>query len=91
MPVCAAMQNREEMGARLLEILTRETSTRNCKEMIAAMAETAAISRSAVSAEVEKLLLRRFDELSSLLICIDGLIFGDHTMIGSRVHNEGTQ
>jgi len=55
------------------------------------MAETAGVSKSAVSrqlvqaseAEVEALLNRRFDDLKLLVIYIDGLIFGDYTMIGA--------
>ena len=66
-------------------------STRNYKAVIPEMAETAGVSRSAVSraaieaseAEVEALLSRRFDDLKLLAIYIDGLIFGDYTMIGA--------
>ena len=55
------------------------------------MAETAGVSRSAVSraaieaseAEVEALLSRRFDDVKLLVIYIDGLIFGKYTMIGA--------
>ncbi len=90
-PAYAAMQNRGAMGARMLEILMRGVSTRNYKEVIPAMAETAGVSRSAVSrrvaeaseAEVEALLARRFDDLKLLVIYVDGLIFGDYTMIGA--------
>ena len=90
-PAYAAMQNGEQMGARMLEILMRGVSTRNYKEVIPSMAETAGVSRSAVSrrvieaseAEVEALLSRRFDELKLLVIYIDGLVFGDSTMIGA--------
>jgi len=90
-PAYAAMQNGEQMGARMLEILMRGVSTRNYKEVIPSMAETVGVSRSAVSrrvieaseAEVEALLSRRFDELKLLVIYIDGLIFGDYTMIGA--------
>jgi transposase-like protein len=90
-PAYAAMQNREQMGARMLEILMRGVSTRNYKEVIPAMAETAGVSKSAVSrrvveaseAEVEALLSRRFDELKLLVIYVDGLVFGDYTMIGA--------
>ena len=75
----------------MLEILARGVSTRNYKEVIPAMAETVGVSRSAVSraaieaseAEVEALLNRRFDALKLLVIYIDGLIFGDYTMIGA--------
>ena len=90
-PAYAAMQNRGTMGARMLEILMRGVSTRNYKEVIPAMAETAGVSKSAVSrrvveaseAEVEALLSRRFDDLKLLVSYIDGLIFGDYTMIGA--------
>jgi putative transposase len=40
-PAYAAMQNGEQMGARMLEILMRGVSTRNYKEVIPSMAETA--------------------------------------------------
>ena len=97
-PAYAAMQNRGTIGARMLEILMRGVSTRNYKAVIPAMAETAGVSKSAVSrrvveaseAEVEALLARRFDELKLLVIYIDGLIFGDYTMIGAvGVDSEG--
>ena len=51
-PAYAAMQNRERMGARMLEIVMRGVSTRNYKEVIPSMAETAGVSRSAVSRRV---------------------------------------
>jgi putative transposase len=90
-PAYAAMQNPTPMGARMLDILLHGVSTRNYKQVIPQMSETAGVSRSAVSraaieaseAEVEALLARRFDELKLLVIYIDGLIFGDYTMIGA--------
>lgn len=97
-PAYAAMQNRGAMGARMLDILMRGVSTRNYKQVIPAMAQTAGVSKSAVSrrvaeasdAEVEALLNRRFDGLKLLVIYIDGLIFGDYTMIGAvGVDSEG--
>ena len=97
-PAYAAMQNPTPMGARMLDILLHGVSTRNYKQVIPQMAETAGVSRSAVSraaieaseAEVEALLARRFDELKLLVIYIDGLIFGDYTMIGAvGVDSEG--
>jgi hypothetical protein len=86
------------MGARMLEIALRGVSTRNYKEVIPIMAETVGVSKSAVSrqmveaseAEVEALLGRRLDVLKLLIIYIDGLIFGDYTMIGAvGVDSEG--
>jgi putative transposase len=90
-PAYAAMQNQEQMGARMLDILLHGVSTRNYKAVIPEMAETAGVSRSAVSraaieaseAEVEALLSRRFDDAKLLVIYIDGLIFGKYTMIGA--------
>jgi putative transposase len=90
-PAYAAMQNQEQMGARMLDILLHGVSTRNYKAVIPEMAETAGVSRSAVSrtaieaseAEVEALLSRRFDEVKLLVIYIDGLVFGKYTMIGA--------
>lgn len=89
-PAYAALQNRTAMGARMLDILLHGVSTRKYKEVIPAMAETAGVSRSAVSrqiveaseAEVEALLSRRFDDVKLLVIYIDGLIFGEYTMVG---------
>ena len=99
-PAYEAMHNGEQMGARMLEILMRGVSTRNYKEVIPSLAETVGVSKSAVSrrvveaseAEVEALLSRRFDELKLLVIYIDGLIFGDYTMIGAvSVDSEGNK
>lgn len=89
-PAYAAMQNPAPMGKRMLDILMHGVSTRNYKQVIPEMAETAGVSRSAVSraaieaseAEVEALLSRRFDDLKLLVIYVDGLVFGDYTMIG---------
>ena len=75
----------------MLDILLHGVSTRNYKAVIPEMAETAGVSRSAVSraaieaseAEVEALLSRRFDDVKLLVIYIDGLIFGKYTMIGA--------
>jgi putative transposase len=89
-PAYAAMQNPAQMSKRMLDILMHGVSTRNYKQVIPQMTETAGVSRSAVSraaieaseAEVEALLSRRFDDLKLLVIYIDGLVFGDYTMIG---------
>ena len=75
----------------MLDILLHGVSTRNYKQVIPRMAETAGVSRSAVSraaieaseAEVEALLARRFEDVKLLVIYIDGLNFGDYTMIGA--------
>jgi transposase-like protein len=99
-PAYQAMRNGQQMGARMLDIAMRGVSTRNYQEVISKMAETVGVSKSAVSrrlieaseAEVEALLGRRFDELKLLVIYIDGLLFGDYTMIGAvGVDSEGNK
>ncbi len=99
-PAYAAMQSRGAMGTRMLEILMRGVSKCNYKEVIPAMAETVEVSRFAVSrrvaeaseAEVQALLSRRFDDLKLLVIYVDGLVFGDYTMIGAvGVDSEGNK
>jgi transposase-like protein len=90
-PVYAALQNSAPMGQRMLDILMHGVSTRNYKQVIPEMAETAGVSRSAVSrtamaaseAELDALLNRRFDGLTLLVVYIDGIVFGDYTMIGA--------
>jgi transposase-like protein len=75
----------------MLDTLLRGVSTRNYKDVIPRMAETVGVSKSSVSrqaieaseAEVEALLSRRFDGLKLLIIYMDGVVFGDHTMIGA--------
>lgn len=97
-PAYAAMQDGERLGARMLDILLHGVSTRHYREVIPEMAETAGVSKSSVSraaieaaeAEVEALLSRRFDDLKLLVIYIDGMVFGEHTMIGAvGVDTEG--
>ena len=97
-PAYTAMQNPSPLGERMLDTLLCGVSTRNYKDVIPQMAETVGVSKSAVSraaieaseAEVEALLSRRFDHLKILIIYIDGVVFGDHTMIGAvGVDSEG--
>jgi transposase-like protein len=97
-PAYAAMQNHSPLGARMLDTLLCGVSTRNYKDVIPQMAETVGVSKSAVSraaieaseAEVEVLLNRRFDNVKLLIVYIDGVVFGEHTMIGAvGVDTEG--
>ncbi|HYL74669.1 MAG TPA: IS256 family transposase [Bryobacteraceae bacterium] len=90
-PAYAAMQDEPRLGARMLDILMRGVSTRQYRAVIPEMADTVGVSKSSVSrqiieaseAEVEALLGRRFDELKLVVIYIDGMVFGDHVMIGA--------
>jgi putative transposase len=97
-PAYTAMQNHSPLGARMLDTLLCGVSTRNYKDVIPQMAETVGVSKSAVSratieaseAEVEALLNRRFDNVKLLIVYIDGVVFGEHTMIGAvGVDTEG--
>jgi len=79
------------MGSRLLEILMHHVSTRNYRRVVPEMAESVGISKSSVSRqfieesaqELERLAARRFDELELLIIYLDGLIFGEHHVLGA--------
>ena len=90
-PAYAAMQDEPRLGARMLDILMRGVSTRQYRAVIPEMADTVGMSKSSVSrqmieaseAEVEALLGRRFDEVNLVIIYIDGMVFGDHTMVGA--------
>jgi transposase-like protein len=97
-PAYTAMQNQPQLSARMLDIVMRGVSTRQYKGVIPAMADTVGVSKSSVSrqtieaseAEVEALLSRRFDEVKLVIIYIDGMVFGDHVMIGAvGVDTEG--
>lgn len=88
-PAYEAMKN--GMGSRLLEILMHNVSTRNYRRVIPEMAESVGISRSSVSRqfieesaqELERLAARRFDQLELLIIYLDGLVFGEHHVLGA--------
>jgi putative transposase len=90
-PAYAAMQDQPRLSARMLDILMRGVSTRQYRSVIPEMADTVGVSKSSVSrqiieaseTEVETLLGRRFDELKLVVIYIDGMVFGDHVMIGA--------
>jgi len=97
-PAYTAMHNQPRLSARMLDILMRGVSTRQYKGVIPAMADTVGVSKSSVSrqtieaseAEVEALLSRRFDEVKLVIIYVDGMVFGDHVMIGAvGVDTEG--
>ncbi len=90
-PAYTAMQDQSPLGEHMLDTLLHGVSTRNYKEVIPQMAETIGVSKSSVSrqaieaseAELEALLNRRFDDLKLLIIYMDGVVFGEHTMIGA--------
>jgi transposase-like protein len=90
-PAYEAMQDRQGMGTRMLDLLMRGVTTRQYQHVLPEMAETVGVSKSSVSREtivaaekeLERLMERRFDELELLIIYIDGMVFGDHHVIGA--------
>lgn len=90
-PAYEAMQDREGTGARMLDILLEGVSTRAYPAVIPKMADTAGVSKSSVSraamqaseAQLEKLLSRRFEDVDLLILCIDGIFFGEQCVIGA--------
>jgi len=88
-PAYEAINSSERMRQRVFEILMRNVSTREYRDVIAQMAETVGVSKSSISRqfieqsgkEIERLMQRRFDNVQLLIIYIDGLVFGDHHVI----------
>jgi hypothetical protein len=84
-PAYEAMQDRQGMGARMLDLLMRGVTTRQYQHVIPEMAETVGVCKSSVSREtivaaekeLESLTARRFDQLELLIIYLDGMVFGD--------------
>jgi len=97
-PAYAALQNRQAMQKRMLDILMNGVSTRHYRQVIPEMAESVGISKSSVSREtieaseaaLQELLERRLDDKDFLIIYIDGLHCGEHCVIGAvGVDTEG--
>ena len=97
-PAYEAMRADEKLGPRMLEILLRGVSTRQYEAVLPAMAETAGVSRSAVSREaieaseekLKRMCERRFDDLDLLVIYLDGVRFGEHhVLVAIGVDAEG--
>jgi len=90
-PAYEAMQDRAGMGTRMLELLMRGVTTRQYQHVIPEMAETVGVSKSSVSREtivaaekeLEVLTQRRLDQLDLVIIYLDGMVFGDHHLIGA--------
>ncbi len=88
-PAYEAMQREEGLGERMLHTLMRGVSTRNYQEVIPEMAENVGVSRSSVSREArqaaegqfQELLERRLEQLDLLVVYLDGMHFGEYTMI----------
>src|SRR5258706_7478268 len=81
-PAYARLQNDEQMGRRIRDILVAGVSTRKYRRVLPAAAGTVGISKSAVSrhfvaasaAQLAALNERRFDSLDLLAIYLDGIV-----------------
>ena len=90
-PAYEAMRADGKLGSRMLEILLRGVSTRQYGKVLPEMAETVGVSRSSVSreaieaseAELKRLCERRLDELDLLILYVDGVVFGEHHVLGA--------
>ena len=99
-PAYAAMQAEPQLGSRMLEILLEGVSTRKYGGVLAAMADTAGVSRSSVSRQVveaseeelRRLCERCFEGVELLVLYVDGIIFGEHhVLVAVGVDTEGNK
>jgi transposase-like protein len=99
-PAYEAMLAGIGMGPKLTEILMRGVSTRNYETVITDMADTVGVSKSSVSRqfvaqsgkELERLMERRFEDMTFLAIYLDGIVFGDvHVICAVGVDETGNK
>lgn len=89
-PAYKAMQG-GDLSGRMYEILVCGVTTRKYKRAIREMADTAGVSRSAVSREfvddsaarLSQLCGRRFEGVDILVVYIDGIVFGKHSVVAA--------
>lgn len=90
-PAYRALKAHPGAGAKVLDTLLKGVSTRHYGAVIREMADTAGVSKSAVSRRfvdqsekaLEALLARRFDHLNLLAIYIDGINLGGHHVVAA--------
>ncbi len=90
-PAYEALRKSEKTGEEMFEALLKGVSTRNYREVIQKMANSAGVSKSQVSREaaeqgarrLEELLARRWDSIEILVIYLDGMRFGSHHVISA--------
>ncbi len=90
-PAYVAMRRPGALADRMLELLMSGVSTRKYKRVIAEMADTVGVSKSAVSREtieaservLKDLTERRLDAWDLLVIYLDGIQFGAHHVLAA--------
>lgn len=99
-PAYAALRGHPGAGAKMMDTLLKGVSTRNYKGVIREMADTAGVSKSALSREfveqseraLEELQARRFDHRNILAIYIDGIdLAGRHVLTALGVDDQGAK
>jgi transposase-like protein len=99
-PAYEALRHHPGAGAKMLDTLLKGVSTRHYQGVIREMADTAGVSKSAVSREfveqsekmLEALMARRFDAITIVAIYIDGIILGKHHVLTALgVDDQGTK
>jgi transposase-like protein len=99
-PAYAALRAHPGAGTKMMDTLLKGVSTRNYGRVIKEMADTAGVSKSAVSREfveqsekaLEELQARRFDNRTILAVYIDGIdLSGHHVLTALGVDEEGTK
>lgn len=97
-PAYEALRKDGRLADRMLSILMRGVSTRNYKDVLPAMAETAGVSKSQVSREnieagerlLKELAERNFTDQDLLVIYLDGVQFGAyHVLVAVGVDAAG--
>jgi transposase-like protein len=88
-PAYAAMKSDESLGDQVLNVMMRGVSTRNYKEILTDACDCVGVSRSSISREFveaseqsyKDLLERKFDDLDLLILYIDGIVIGGHSVL----------
>ncbi|MFN0133700.1 MAG: IS256 family transposase [Phycisphaerales bacterium] len=97
-PAYKALKEHSGAGAKMMDTLLRGVSTRNYQGVIREMADTAGVSKSAVSRAfveqseqaLEELMSRRFDDRNIVAVYIDGLdLSGHHVLTALGVDDQG--
>lgn len=88
-PAYEAMKSDESLGEQVLNVMMRGVSTRNYKAILPDACDCVGVSRSSVSREFieaseqayKDLLERRYDDLDLLILYIDGIVIGGHSVL----------
>ena len=88
-PAYEAMKSDGSLGEQVLNVMMRGVSTRNYKEILPDACDCVGVSKSSVSREFveaseqayKELLERKFDTLDLLILYIDGIVIGGHSVL----------